>query len=68
MFNIPQNGPYFAATLETLTTRQIGNLMVQAQHDLDRATGLSHREILRELIRECAGEYRAREYPACETH
>lgn len=68
MFSIPQNGPYFAATLATLTTRQIGKLMVQAQHDLDRATGLSHREILCEVVRECAREYRVREYPTCETH
>jgi hypothetical protein len=42
--------------------------MVQAQHDLDRATGLSHREILCEVVRECAREYRVREYPTCETH
>lgn len=68
MFSIPQNGPYFSATLETLTTRQIGELMVSAQRGLDTPTSKAHREVLRELVRECAVEYRSREYPACETH
>ena len=67
-FSIPQNGPYFTATLDTLTSRQIGQLMVQAQHDLDRVKSFAQRQILRELIRECAGEYLAREYPESETH
>lgn len=66
-FTIAQNGPYFAATLERMSTYTIGELMVKAQRNLDNAIG-ARKELLLELVRECAGEYKTRKYPTHETH
>jgi len=64
MFNIANNGPYFQATLESMTDQEITTKMRGAQERLDTDVGEAHRTLLKCLVIEGANELRKRWFPA----